>query len=140
LIFDTNLRFESDIFAEKGIKYLKNGQFVLIDENETVTSEFFENIGQFQFPSTFPNFEEFLGIFITFIGRKAGLVKDIATLENRSKELHSLLTSFIENDAEYKKAWLAKQTTNRFEYRFPILIAEGLCYLEKILIPEVFKA
>ena len=140
LIFDTNLRFESDIFAEKGIKYLKNGQFVLINENETVTSEFFENIGQFQFPTTLSNFEEFLGIFITFIGMKAGLVKDIATLENRSKELHSFLTAFIENDAEYKKAWLAKQTTNRFEYRFPIFIAEGLCYLEKILIPEVFKA
>ena len=86
------------------------------------------------------NFETFLRIFIDFVGYKAGLVRNIAVLENRSKELTSRLSAFIDNDSEYKKARNAKQQTNRFEYRFPIFIAEGLCYLEQILIPEIFKS
>ncbi|OAV73446.1 hypothetical protein Barb6_00239 [Bacteroidales bacterium Barb6] len=140
LIYDRNVRFTSDIFAEKNIKYLRDGQFVEFDENAVVDDEYFENIGQFEFPDRLENFEEFLRIFINFVGHKAGLVKDIASLENRSKELSGLVSAFIQNDAEYKKARNAKQQSNKFEYRFPILIAEGLCYLEKILIPEVFKA
>lgn len=140
LIYDSNVRFESDIFAEKNIKHLQNGQFVDIDENEIVRSEYFENVGQFEFPEKLENFDKFLQIFIDFIGPKTGLLREIASLESRSKELPSLLSAFIQNDAEYKKARNAKQVTGRFEYRFPIFIAEGLCYLEKILIPEVFKS
>jgi hypothetical protein len=140
LIYDRDVRFTSDIFAEKNIRYLRDGQFVEFDETEVVADEYFENIGQFEFPDKLENFEEFLRIFIDFVGHKAGLVKNIAILENRSKELKNFLSSYIQNDAEYKKARNAKQQTNKFEYRFPILIAEGLCYLEKILIPEIFKS
>jgi hypothetical protein len=140
LVFDSNVRFTSDIFAEKGIRYLRDGQFVPFDEDEIVSDEYFENIGQFEFPDRLENFEEFLRIFIDFVGHKSGLVTNVAVLENRSKELTLLLSAYIQNDAEYKKARNAKQQTNKFEYRFPILIAEGLCYLEKILIPEIFKS
>jgi hypothetical protein len=140
LIYDRNIRFTSDIFAEKNIRYLRNGQFITFDEEDVVADEYFEKIGQFEFPEKLENFEIFLQTFIDFVGHKAGLVRDIAVLENRSKELPNFLSAFIENDAEYKKARNAKQQTNRFEYRFPIFIAEGLCYLEKILIPEIFKS
>jgi hypothetical protein len=140
LIYDRNVRSTSDIFAEKHIRYLQGGQFVEFDETEVVADEYFENINQFEFPDRFENFEEFLRIFIDFVGHKAGLVKNIAVLENRSKELKSFLSSYIQKESEYKKARDAKQQTNRFEYRFPILIAEGLCYLERILIPEIFKS
>jgi len=140
LIYDSNVRFTSDIFAEKNIRYLRDGQFVPFAEDEIVSDEYFENIGQFEFPSKLENFDEFLRIFIDFIGHKSGLVTNVAVLENKSKELTSLLSAFIQNDAEYKKARNAKQQSNKFEYRFPILIAEGLCYLEKILIPEIFKS
>ncbi len=140
LTYDRNVRFTSDIFAEKNIRYLRSGQFIEFDENEVVSDEYFEKIGQFEFPERLENFETFLRIFIDFVGHKAGLVRDIAVLENRSKELTSRLSAFIENDPEYKKARNTKQQTNRFEYRFPILIAEGLCYLEQILIPEIFKS
>jgi hypothetical protein len=140
LIFDTNVRFTSDIFAEKNIKYLKDGQFVVFDENEVVANEYFENIGQFEFPERLENFELFHQIFINFVGHKSGLVTNVAALEKRSKELPALLSAFIQNDAEYKKARNSKLHTNNFEYRFPIFIAEGLCYLEKILIPELFTS
>lgn len=140
LIYDSDIRFTSDIFAEKNISYLEGGQFVPFDENEVISDACFENIGKFQFPDKLVNFDAFLRIFIDFVGHKAGLVRDIAALENRSKELTSRLSAFISNDSEYKKARNAKQRTNRFEYRFPILIAEGLCYLEQILIPEIFKS
>jgi hypothetical protein len=140
LVFDSNVRFTSDIFAEKGIRYLRDGQFVPFNEDEIVSDEYFENIGQFEFPDRLETFEEFLRIFIDFVGHKSGLVTNVAVLGNRSRELTSLLSAYIQNDAEYKKARNAKQQTNKFEYRFPILIAEGLCYLEKILIPEIFKS
>jgi hypothetical protein len=140
LIYDRNVRFTSDIFAEKNISYLEGGQFTPFDENAEVSDGYFENIGRFQFPEKLENFETFLRIFVDFVGHKAGLVKDIAVLEKRSKELSGRLSAFIDNDPEYKKARNVKQQMNRFEYRFPILIAEGLCYLEQILIPEIFKS
>lgn len=139
LVFDPSVRFESDIFAEKNIKFLRNGSFEIIDENQIVDSQMFhpDQFGCLEFPDKLENFEMFHQIFIDFIGQKSGLVRDTSNLERKSKELKSKLVSFIENDAEYKKA---KQQTNNFEYRFPIFIAEGLCYLEKILIPELFKS
>ncbi|MDR1723188.1 MAG: hypothetical protein LBR84_04515 [Tannerella sp.] len=140
LTYNRNVRFTSDIFAEKNIRYLRDGQFSEFDEYEVVADEYFEGIEKFNFPEKLENFEAFLRIFIDFVGHKAGLVRDIAILVDRSKELRGLIESFINNDPEYKKARNAKQNTGRFEYRFPILIAEGLCYLEKILIPEIFKS
>jgi hypothetical protein len=140
LNYDSNVRFTSDIFAEKGIRYVRDGQFTEFAENDIVDDEYFENIGRFEFPERFENFEDFLRVFIDFVGHKSGLVTNVAVLENRSKELKSLLEAYIQNDPEYKKARNAKQQTNKFEYRFSILIAEGLCYLEKILIPEIFKS
>jgi hypothetical protein len=140
LIYDRDVRFTSDIFAEKNIRYLRNNQLTEFAEDEVVFDEYFEKINQFEFPKKLENFEIFLRIFIDFVGHKAGLVRDIAVLENRSKELAGRLSAFIDNDSEYKKARNAKQQTNRFEYRFPIFIAEGLCYLEQILIPEIFKS
>jgi len=140
LIYDSKIRFESDIFAEKNIKYLQDGQYIDFNENDIVSNEYFENVRKFVFPDRVENFEKFLRIFIDFIGHKTGLVRNITSLENRSKELTELLGSFIQNDPEYIKAGKDKLITSRFEYRFPIFIAEGLCYLEKVLIPEIFKS
>jgi len=140
LIYEREVRFKSDIFAEKGIRYLRNGQYEEFSEDENVESEYFEQVTQFIFPDRFENFEEFLRIFIDFVGHETGLVKNIAVLENRSSELKDFLSHFIKNDSEFLKAIDAKKESNKFEYRFPIFIAEGLCYLEKILIPEVFKS
>ncbi|MDR0573066.1 MAG: hypothetical protein LBG96_03385 [Tannerella sp.] len=140
LVYDGNVRYTSDIIAEKGVKYLQNGQFVEFTEDTVVEPEYFENIGQFEFPDKLENFDEFLRIFIDFVGHKSGLVTNIAAIENKAKDLTNLLSAYIQNDPEYKKARNAKQITNKFEFRFPILIAEGLCYLEKILIPEIFKS
>jgi hypothetical protein len=140
LIYDRKIRFESDIFAEKNIKYLKDGQYIEFKEDDIISNEYFENVRKFEFPDKLENFEKFLNIFIEFIGHKTGLVRNIASLENRGKELRDLLGSFIENDPEYKKACSDKLITSKFEFRFPIFIAEGLCYLEKVLIPEIFKS
>jgi hypothetical protein len=140
LIYDKNVRFESDIFGEKNIGFNQNGQITEFSEDDIIYSEYFEKLGQFRFPEKMENFEKFLRIFVDFIGHETGLVRNIAALENGSKDLHQLLGSFIANDSEYRKAIEAQKRTNKFEYRFPILIAEGLCYLEKVLIPEIFKS
>jgi hypothetical protein len=135
-----DIREKSDVFAEKNIKYLINGQLKTIDELEELSNNYFENVRNFDFPEHLENFEEFLRLFIDFVGRRAGLVKNYAPLETRISELKGKLKSFIENDTEYDKARKAKQPNAEIQYRIPILIAEGLCYLEQILIPEIFKA
>lgn len=133
-------REESDIFAEKNIQYLVGGQFKTIDQHTVIENAYFENIAQFHFPEKLENFEEFIRIFIDFVGRRAGLVKNYSPLESRLGELKGRLKSFIENDTEYDKARRSKQPNDVIQYRIPILIAEGLCYLEQILIPEIFKS
>jgi hypothetical protein len=132
-------RDKSDIFAEKKLRYFINGQYAVIDELETLDNKYFENIKNFEFPEKLENLEDFLHIFIDFVGTKAGLVKNYSALESRIPELKGLLKSFIENDTEYDKALRSKQPNAPIQYRIPILIAEGMCYLERILIPEVFK-
>lgn len=139
LNFREETRQRTDIFAEKGLKHLnEDGQYEELDENSYINSSYFENVDRFLFPDKFSNFEEFLEIFIDFVSSKAGFLKDISALGNTS-ELRSMLASFIKNDSEYIKANEVKSKTNKFEYQFPLLMAEGLCYLEKVLIPEVFK-
>ncbi|MDR1551963.1 MAG: hypothetical protein LBS69_00670, partial [Prevotellaceae bacterium] len=133
-------RNKSDILAEKNIKYLVNGQPKAIDELEELNNKYFENIRNFDFPEHLENFEEFLRIFIDFIGTRSGLVKNYAPLETRISEVKGKLKSFIDNDPEYDKAKSNRQPNAVIQYRIPILIAEGVCYLEQILIPEIFKA
>lgn len=133
-------RDKSDVIAEKNIRYLVNGQPKVIDELEILDNKFFENVKNFDFPENLENFEDFLRIFIDFVGTRSGLVKNYSALESRIPELKGLLKSFIENDTEYDKALRTKQPNAPIQYRIPILIAEGMCYLERILIPEIFKA
>jgi hypothetical protein len=134
-------REESDIFAEKNIQYQIGGKLKTIDEHEVLLNDYFENVPQFRFPQKLENFEEFLSIFIDFVGRTAGLVSNYNSLESRLGELKGQLKSFIENDPEYDKARKVKQqNSDIIQFRIPILIAEGLCYLERILIPEIFKS
>lgn len=134
------IRDESDIFAEKNIKFLDGGQFKLLDEHKIIENSYFEKISNLEFPEKLENFEEFIRIFVDFVGRRAGLVSNYAPLESRLGELKGKLKSFIERDPEYDKARNAKQQNDVIQYRIPILIAEGLCYLEEILIPEIFKS
>jgi len=131
-----NLRSTSDIFAEKNIEFQKDGKFVPIEEDKTVESSYFEDVSRFNYPERLENFETFLNIFIDF-GVNYGLVEDIAVLRKGAKELPGRLSAFLKNDSEYKKA--VKNKSVKFEYRFPIFIAEGLCYLEQILIPNIFN-
>lgn len=133
-------RDKSDILAEKNVRYLVNGQPKVIDELEVLDNKLFENVRNFDFPEQLENFEEFLQIFIDFVGTRSGLVKNYSVLQSRIPELKGQLKSFIENDTEYDKARRSKQPNAPIQYRIPILIAEGMCYLERILIPEIFKA
>jgi hypothetical protein len=130
-----------DIFAEKNIRYyIGDGKHTEFNEDQIVCDNYFEQVTNFVFPERFENFDSFLHVFINFIGVKTGLVRNIANLRQGGELLPNLLESFIRNDGEYIKAQENKRLTGNFEYRFPILIAVGLCYLEEILIPEIFKS
>ena len=130
-----------DIFAEKNIRYyVGDGRYVEFKEDEIVSGKYFEQVSNFVYPESFESFESFLRVFIDFVGSQTGLVRNIANLEKGGKLLPNLLDAFIRNDGEFIKAQQNKELTGNFEYRFPILIAVGLCYLEEILIPEIFKS
>jgi hypothetical protein len=130
-----------DIFAEKNIRYYSGeGKYSEFKEDEIIRDQYFEQVTNFVFPERFENFDSFLNVFIDFIGAKTGLVRNIAKLQQGGELLPNLLESFIRNDGEYIKAQENKRMAGNFEYRFPILIAVGLCYLEEILIPEIFKS
>ena len=135
--FDIKMRDKSDIYCEKNISRYMNGQEISIEENDIVLNEHFRN-NQFKFPPKLENFEAFHKIFIEFIGNKSGLVRNTQILDEKSKELPQHLKSFIDRDTEYIKA--QNSTANEYQFRFPIFILEGLCYLERILIPELFKS
>lgn len=139
-VVDESLRNTSDIFGEKGIRLYVEGEDKEFDADEIIHSEYFTDPGAFTFSEEPENFNEFLDLFLDFVGPQTEIVKNTNTLKMKSVNMKELLTAYLSNDPEWLKANKRKNNADGvFEYRFPIIIAEGLCFLEKILIPEVFN-
>jgi hypothetical protein len=73
------------------------------------------------------------------VGTQTDIVKNTTSIKMGATNLKELLTAYLTNDSEWKKANKYKIEGKKFDYRFPLIIAEGLCFLEKVIIPEVFK-
>lgn len=139
LVYDSSLIHKSDVIGEKGVVVFKNGEQRELNEQDLLEASIFENINETEFPYIPVNFKKFLSIYIDFIVKKSGYINNIGNLENSVEDLSSKLKSFIRNDKEYQKAKKDKNDNGGFAYRYPIFLAEGACYLEKVLIPEIFK-
>jgi len=140
---DPQVRENSDIFGEDGYMYFANGsnQGVEMKATDTIRTE---HLAEMDFgietPSEFVRFNQFLSIFIDFTGpRKTGIIKNIAAIENKRADLERELKGYIVNDAEWQKADEQRRMGQSFEYKHSMLLLEGLCFLEKSVIPEVFK-
>jgi hypothetical protein len=136
---DKSLREKSDIFGEKNIKLYIDGEDKLFDEKDILFAEYFADPGCFTFPDELTNFNEFLDIYLDFVGTQTDIVKNTTSIKMGATNLKELLTAYLTNDSEWKKANKYKIEGKKFDYRFPLIIAEGLCFLEKVIIPEVFK-
>jgi len=140
LLIGENIRENSDIFAEKGVKLISpDGGTIAVDELETARYQFFYDLNNMKLPDIYENFNEFLDIFLTFSGKKNKLIEDVVSIDSQRKLLAEMLKSYLQNDTEYIKAKNESAKTGIFEFKYPLLIAEGMCFLEKVLIPEVFK-
>ena len=88
----------------------------------------------------FDRFNDFLSVYLEFVA-KTDMIENTAILKQKAEnELSRRLISYLNNDPEWKKAYENEKTsTSEFDYKYPFIIAEGMCFLENILIPEVFK-
>ncbi|MEI7660691.1 MAG: hypothetical protein WCK34_00765 [Bacteroidota bacterium] len=139
LIIEENLRHTSDIFGERGIQILINGEKIAFNPDDTLVPEYFIDPNMVIYPDEFQNFNEFLKVFHDFVSIKSNMVKNINTLKEKVTDMKSLLTAYLGNDSEWKKAQTQLRETQKFEYRFPFFIAEGLTYLNQVIIPQVFN-
>ena len=133
-----DIRSNSDIFGEKGFVLFKDGAQHELEAKDVISNTHFEDL-QFglEFPARFEEFEKFLDIFLNFTGKITGIVKNTRTLKDRSADLSRELKGFIMADPEYKNA--QDTSYDEFDYKHSMLVLEGMCYLEKVLIPEVFN-
>lgn len=133
-----NLRDNSDIFGESGYAIRKEGnQLEEVSPDATISSEHFENLNlKLKFPSTYEEFNKFLAIYLDFVGpSQTGIIANTRGLQDKTDELSNYLKGYITNDAEYKKA----RSSSNFEFKHSMLVLEGMCFLEKFLVPEIYK-
>lgn len=129
-----NQNIDSDICGETGVKYtLPDGTPKLLMVEDELTGDYFANsMNNFDF-SEVSNFEEFMNIFIDFISQKTKLYpKADDALRDELRDLPNRIAGYIcNNDNEYKKA--RKNEGNGFRYHQPIIIAEGLSFLDTLI-------
>lgn len=100
---------------------------------DELTGDYFANeMNNFDF-SEVTNFEEFMNIFIEFVSQKTKLYpKADDALRDELADLPNRITSYIcNNDNEYRKA--RQNAGNGFHYHQPIIIAEGLSFLDTLI-------
>jgi len=142
LVINELLRKNSDIFGEKDISVNQSGKNISFKYDDIIKTEYYRDPDQFTFPEKFEKFSEYLEIYLDFVGTQTNMVKNTAILQNRAQsEMKEKLIAFLTNDPEWKKAHEKEKESSGeiFDYIYPFIIAEGMCFLENILIPEVFK-
>ena len=129
-----NQNIDSDICGETGVKFtMSDGAPKLLHAEDELTGDYFANeMNNFDF-SGVKNFEEFMNIFIEFVSQKTRLYpRADDALREELAELPNKISGFIcNNDDEYKKA--RKNANNGFRYHQPIIIAEGLSFLDTLI-------
>lgn len=134
VLIKKNPNSDSDICGETGVKFtMPDGTPKLLHTEDELTGDYFANeMNNFDF-SEVTNFEEFMNIFIEFVSQKTKLYpKADDALRDELADLPNRITSYIcNNDNEYRKA--RQNAGNGFHYHQPIIIAEGLSFLDTLI-------
>ncbi len=140
---DEEARDNSDIFGEEGFLYYPEGsnEPTKLNANDNISSKHLEEMDfGIEMPLEFKRFNQFLKIYIDFVGpHKTGIIRNIAAIEKCRDELTRELKGYIINDVEWQKADEQRRQGNPFEYKHSMLVLEAMCFLEKFLIPEIYK-
>jgi len=140
---DANAREDSDIVGEKGYAFYEQGSS---EAKELLWSDVInpKHLQEMDFgikiPQEFEEFNKFLDIFLEFVGpRKTGIVKNASQILERKSELSRELKAYILNDNEWQKADEQRRAGELFEYQHSLFVLEGMCFLDKFVIPAIFK-
>lgn len=127
-----------DVVGEKGIKCTKTDS--IIEDLDLISKELFDGGVNIEEPKTLENFYKFIDIFTQFLADES-ILRDVSGLDKGKINIAKQLRNFIESDPEFikcKKAFnKGIEENKRPTYRMPIFIASALCYLDKVLLPEV---
>ena len=132
--------FLSEVFGEPGFTYTdRKGEVHPIDEMDIVDGEFYHSLNN---PEEFTNFFKFVDIFARFLS-DTGIMdaEDVVPLKKNRTRIENVM-QFFDNDKEYAKYEKALESGDdemKPSYRMPVFIAEALYYLDKVLLPGVFR-
>lgn len=138
---DESIRFTSDIIGEKGYKFRRKGEqdFQILADDEVAKSEYLAemNFG-IEFPQEFEEFNKFVDIFCDFVGpNTTGILKNSSQIKAHKVDLVRELKNYITSDTEWRKADLNHKNGEDFDFRHSLLVLEGMCFLDKFIIPEI---
>jgi hypothetical protein len=138
-----NIRETSDLIGEKGFLYFSEGSNdgVKLDEFDVADSKYLSEMDfGIEIPQKFEEFEKFLRVFTDFVSpAQTGILSNAQTVFKRKDDLSTALKNYITNDPEWRKADTLRreQNSDTFDYRHSLLVLEGMCFLEKSVIPEI---
>lgn len=131
-----------EILGEEGFKLVRNGQMQAIPFDSSITSEMMENIGTSFMsspqPGQFacPKFMEFASIYYQTATGMFGL--DISQ-DSFMKGFNSMnINSYIKNLPEYRTA-VENKKSGKFDFLAPIIIIEGMKFLDDVILKEIDK-
>lgn len=125
-----------DICGEDGVRYfMPGGNEKTISVGDELTADYFaDDMNNFVFEES-TNFEKFMNILIEFVSKKSRMYPNAEKeLRDDISDLRRRIASFIcNNDPEYKKAKERERNGGSFYYHQPIIIAEGICFLNTLI-------
>ena len=117
----------------------RNGERKEIGELDIVDGEFYHSLNN---PDEFSNFSKFIDIYSLLLSNSGIADLDIINVLKKGTTRVENVMQFFDNDKEYKKYQIECNGAGdeiKPSYRMPVFIAEALYYLEKVLLPNVFK-
>lgn len=133
-----NDNINTDICGEQGVRFtMSDGSQRILSVEDELTGEYFANdMNNLDFDQI-SNFTRFMDIFIDFVSRQTNIYPNAdndlrADLQNLPSRISA---NIVNRDLEYKKAKeKSRQSQNgEFHYHQPIIIAEGLCFLDTLI-------
>lgn len=125
----------SDICGETGVKFVNEDcseRSIAVDEE--LTGDYFDNeMNNFNFTDN-ACFNGFMDIFIDFVARKARIYPNAEKeLRKQLDDLKNRIQPACRKDSEYIKAKQQRNTQKTFAYHQPIIIAEGVAFLDTLI-------
>ncbi len=117
----------SDIIGEKGIRYFKDGAYHELSDTDVLNLK----INQLNFSECkMQNFTQFINLFCTYLMAINAITDQSQALQLFQDVQKIEIGNFLSNDADNESS----ETSH-----MPIFVAEGLYYLERVLLPTIFK-